>query len=69
VPEERLRADARREVAEHLYSALYRPIDVEAGQLRLPLSAGQQVAVRVPFVRASLPPRKNRRVIIKVSRS
>ena len=37
VPQERLRADARREVAEHVYSALYQPIDVEAGQLRLPL--------------------------------
>ena len=30
VPQERLRADARREVAEHVYSALYRPRDVEA---------------------------------------
>lgn len=37
VPQEQLRADARREVAEHVYSALYRPMDVEAGQLRLPL--------------------------------
>jgi hypothetical protein len=37
VPQERLRADARREVAEHVYSALYRPMDVEAEQLRLPL--------------------------------
>ena len=37
VPQERLRANAQREVAEHVYSALYRPIDVEAGQLRLPL--------------------------------
>lgn len=37
VPQERLRADARREVAEHVYSALYRPLDIEAGQLRLPL--------------------------------
>jgi len=37
VPQERLRADARREVAEHVYSALYQPMDVEAGQLRLPL--------------------------------
>ena len=36
-PQERLRADARREVAQHVYSALYRPMDVEAGQLRLPL--------------------------------
>jgi hypothetical protein len=37
VAQERLRADARRELAEHVYSALYRPMDVEAGQLRLPL--------------------------------
>lgn len=37
VPQERLRADARREVAEQVYSALYRPLDLEAGQLRLPL--------------------------------
>jgi hypothetical protein len=37
VPQERLRADARREVAQHVYSALYQPLEVEAGQLRLPL--------------------------------
>jgi hypothetical protein len=37
VPQERLRADARREVAEHVYSALYQPLDTEAGQLPLPL--------------------------------
>jgi len=37
VPEERLRADARRKVAEHVYSALYPPMDIEAGPLRLPL--------------------------------
>jgi hypothetical protein len=37
VPQERLRADARREVAEHVYSALYQPLDVETGQLALPL--------------------------------
>jgi len=37
VPQERLRADARREVAEHVYSALYQPLNVEMGQLRLPL--------------------------------
>ncbi|KQM71703.1 DUF6771 family protein [Sphingomonas sp. Leaf20] len=30
VPQERLRADARLEIAEHIYSALYRPSDVEA---------------------------------------
>ncbi len=35
VPQERLRAVARREVAEHVYSALYQSMDVEAGQLRL----------------------------------
>ncbi|QCB40997.1 hypothetical protein E5673_01120 [Sphingomonas sp. PAMC26645] len=37
VPQERLRADARREVVRHVYSALYRPIGIEVGQLRLPL--------------------------------
>ena len=37
VPQERLRADARREVAECVCSFLYRPMDVESGQLRLPL--------------------------------
>lgn len=37
VPQERLRADARREVAEHVYSALYQPLSVETGQLALPL--------------------------------
>jgi len=37
VPQERLRADARREVAEHVYSALYQPLNVETGQLALPL--------------------------------
>lgn len=36
-PQERLRADTRREVPEHVYSALYQPLDVEAGQHRLPL--------------------------------
>jgi hypothetical protein len=34
VPKERLRADARREVTRHAYSALYQPKNVEAGQLR-----------------------------------
>lgn len=29
VPQETLRADARREVGEHVYGALYRPLDVE----------------------------------------
>jgi hypothetical protein len=37
VPQKRLRADARREVAEHVYNALYQPLDIKAGQLRLPL--------------------------------
>jgi hypothetical protein len=37
VLQEQLRADARREVAEHVYGALYQPLDIEAGQLRLPL--------------------------------
>jgi len=37
VPQERLRADARREVAEHVYTALYQPLNVETGQLALPL--------------------------------
>ena len=37
LPQERLRADARREVAEHVCGVLYRSLDVEAGQLRLPL--------------------------------
>jgi hypothetical protein len=37
VPQERLRADARREIAQHVYSALYQPLDVETGQLPLPL--------------------------------
>lgn len=35
-PQERLRADARREVAQHVYSSFYKPLDIEAGQLRLP---------------------------------
>jgi hypothetical protein len=37
VPQERLRADARREVAEHVSSSLYQPLDVETGQPALPL--------------------------------
>jgi hypothetical protein len=39
VPQERLRADALREVVERVYSALYQRMDVEPGQLRLLLSA------------------------------
>lgn len=37
VPRERLRTDARREVAHYVYRALYQPLDVETGQLPLPL--------------------------------
>ncbi len=37
VPNERLRADARRELGEHVYAALYQPLNVETEQLRLPL--------------------------------
>jgi hypothetical protein len=37
VPQERLRTDARREVVEYLYNGLYKALDIEAGQLRLPL--------------------------------
>lgn len=36
-PREGLREDARREVAQHVYSALYQPIDGERAQLALPL--------------------------------
>lgn len=36
-PRERLREDARREVAQHVYSALYQPLDVDRAQLALPL--------------------------------
>jgi hypothetical protein len=37
MPQERLRAEARREVAQHVYNALYQPLDVATGQLPLPL--------------------------------
>jgi hypothetical protein len=37
VPQERLRAAARLEVAEYVYGALYQPLNVERGQLHLPL--------------------------------
>lgn len=37
VSKESLRHDARREVAEHVYKALYRPLNVDTGQLPLPL--------------------------------
>ena len=36
VPHERLREDARLEVANHVYSALYQPMNVDTGQLPLP---------------------------------
>lgn len=35
-PREGLRADARLEVAQHVYSALYQPVDAEAAQMALP---------------------------------
>lgn len=35
-PREGLRADARVEVAQFVYSALYQPVDVEAAQMALP---------------------------------
>ena len=37
VPQERLREDARRELGQHVYSALYQPIEVETAQLCLQL--------------------------------
>ncbi|RDE07468.1 DUF6771 family protein [Sphingomonas aracearum] len=38
VPQERLREDARREMAQHVYSALYQPSRADmAAQLPLPL--------------------------------
>lgn len=36
VPSDRLRQDARRELAEHVYSSLFKPAPLE-GQLALPL--------------------------------
>jgi hypothetical protein len=36
-PRDTLREDAAREVAQHLYAALYRPVEVNARQLHLPL--------------------------------
>lgn len=36
-PAERLREDGRRELATHVYSALYRPIRTDREQLALPL--------------------------------
>ena len=37
VPNERLRADAQQELARHVYSALFQPMNTDTGQLRLPL--------------------------------
>lgn len=35
-PREGLREDARLEVANHVYSALYQPLNVDSGQISLP---------------------------------
>lgn len=37
MPSQRLREDAQRELAQHVYSALYQPLNTETGQLHLPL--------------------------------
>jgi hypothetical protein len=37
MPNERLREDAQRELANHVYSALYRPLNTDTEQLQLPL--------------------------------
>ncbi len=37
MPQDRLRQDAEIEVSEHLYRALFSPVDVVEGQLPLPL--------------------------------
>ena len=37
VANERLREDAQLELAQHVYSALYQPLNTDTGQLRLPL--------------------------------
>lgn len=37
VPQERLRENARREMAEHVYGALYGSVEPDAAQLPLPL--------------------------------
>ena len=37
MPNERLREDAQRELARHVYSALFQPINIDTAQLRLPL--------------------------------
>jgi hypothetical protein len=37
IPNERLGAEARRELGEHVFAALYQPLNVETEQLRLQL--------------------------------
>lgn len=37
MPNERLRADAQQELAQHVYSALFQPIQTDTAQLPLPL--------------------------------
>lgn len=37
MPNQRLREDAQRELAQHVYSALYQPLNIDTQQLRLPL--------------------------------
>jgi hypothetical protein len=37
MPSQRLREDAQREMAQHVYSALYQPLNTDIGQLPLPL--------------------------------
>lgn len=37
LPNERLREDAERELAQHVYSALFQPMRPDASQLALPL--------------------------------
>jgi len=37
MPNERLRADAQHELAQHVYSALFQPVSRDASQLALPL--------------------------------
>ncbi len=37
VPQERLREDAKRELGQHIYAALFQPLNADTEQLRLPL--------------------------------
>jgi hypothetical protein len=37
VPQERLREDAKRELGQHIYAALFQPVTKDAAQLALPL--------------------------------